>query len=184
MSVIFKWLNKVAKYRLFWTLWFACINNLVCILIGVRSRSPHTSVFSCNFSWWWWGWSVVRRFISRDTLLTRNIVHTEYTCADEILKRTWSSELLGWAWASPTLVNKKKNRLYMCVCVLYVRIAYRPYMYRRYPRDHFVLRHSLPDGKNTEISISCRVYGCKQTGMKGGSVRFFWFSDAPNLMRL
>ena len=53
--------------------------------------------------------------------------------------------------------------------------AYRPYL-----RDHFALRHSLPDGKSARTSISCRVYGCKRRGLKGSSTRFFRFSEAPN----
>ena len=57
-------------------------------------------------------------------------------------------------------------------------------IYRPYPRDHFALRHSLPDGKSARTSISCRVYGCKRRGLKGSSARFFRFSEAPNFMML
>ena len=53
--------------------------------------------------------------------------------------------------------------------------------HRPYLRDHFA---SLPDGKSARMSISCCVYGCKWRGMKGSSAWFFWFSEAPNLMRL
>ena len=56
--------------------------------------------------------------------------------------------------------------------------------YRPYPRDYFVLRHLLPDGKSARMSISCRVYSCKWRDMKGSSAWFFWFSEAPNVMRL
>ena len=55
---------------------------------------------------------------------------------------------------------------------------------RPYPRDHFALRHSLPDGKSARMSISCRVYGCKRRGLKGSNARFFRFSEAPNFMML
>ena len=64
-------------------------------------------------------------------------------------KERGQSELLGRALVSPTLVDKTKNRLCICVCVWYVRIVYRPYLW-----DHFVLRHSLPDGKAHESPLA------------------------------
>ena len=48
-------------------------------VIGASVSKPHTSVFSCDFSWYVI-LSVVHRSVKQgDTLLTRNIAHADYT---------------------------------------------------------------------------------------------------------
>ena len=92
----------------------------------------------------------------------------------------WRRGVDSWrVWTCAALPTYLQTMLWTLLVRRCMHGVYRPCL-----RDHFVLRHSLPDGKSARMSISCRVYGCKQRGMKGSSAQFFWFSKAPNVMRL
>ena len=58
------------------------------------------------------------------------------------------------------------------------KISYRPY-----PQNLFVSRHSLRMAKAHECPLAA-VYTTVSGGIKGSCAWFFWFSEAPNLMRL
>ena len=58
---------------------------------------------------------------SRDTLLTQNIAHTEYTCAGEILKKNVVKvNYWGEPERAPHLLMKRKLSIYISVCGTYI----------------------------------------------------------------